>query len=200
MSGRSGAGSSLVAYEGVDALLRAGAALRARGERVRVLVVGEGADRNRLEALATDSPGLCVFTGNVPRSDVRRFHHAIDVFVLPRRDWSVCRLVSPLKPVEALGCGRPVVATDLPPQRELITHGVDGLLVQPESDRDLQEALQSLVASEDLRRTMGEHGRTKVAATRTWTRNAATYDRLYASLLGRAGDGMPVAADHRRAR
>ena len=50
-------------------------------------------------------------------------HRAIDVFCVPRHDLPVTRLVPPLKPVEAMALGRPVVASDLPPLREIVTDG-----------------------------------------------------------------------------
>lgn len=62
--------------------------------------------------------------------------------------------------LEALSCGRAVVATDVPGCRDVVTHGVNGLLVPLKDAEALAEALEILITDGELRRKMGTAGRT----------------------------------------
>ncbi|MDO9454764.1 glycosyltransferase family 4 protein, partial [Nocardioides sp.] len=148
---------------------------------VRLLVVGDGPDRARLARLADGLPAT--FTGAVPPDDVRRWLLAADVSCLPRLDLPVTRLVPPLKPVEAMALGRPVVASDLPPLAELVRHGDTGLLVRPGDPEALAAALRTLAVDADMRHRLGRAAAQHVATTHTWSAVAATYTDLYARLI-----------------
>ncbi|MET3809190.1 glycosyltransferase family 4 protein [Arthrobacter sp. UYEF3] len=166
--------SSLVAYEGLDCLIGAFALLATRFPELKLLIVGDGVSRPALEVQSRESgfSDRIIFTGRVPRQQAARYHQALDVFVVPRKDLDVTRSVTPLKPVEALACARPVVASRLPALEEIVDDGVDGLLVQPENPEELSQALGVLLTEALLRASMGDAGRTKVLATRTWAANA----------------------------
>ncbi|WP_162260167.1 glycosyltransferase family 4 protein [Terrabacter sp. Root181] len=173
--------STLNAYEGIDVLLDAGALLD--DARLVVLVVGDGPARDRLTRQAAElrrsgTRTRFVLTGRVPHSRTREHHAAIDVFCLPRRATPVTRLVPPLKPVEAMALGRPVVVTDLPPLREIV--GPDRGVVVPEADPELlAQAVRELVSDPDRRSRLGARGRDHVASERTWSVAAAAYGQVY---------------------
>ena len=73
-----------------------------------------------------------IFTGRVRPEQARLYHLALDVFVVPRKDSAVTQAVTPLKPVEALASGRPVVASDLDALREIVHDGVNGRVTKAE--------------------------------------------------------------------
>ncbi len=128
-----------------------------------------------------------IFTGRVAREQTPLYHQALDIFVVPRKDLDVTRAVTPLKPVEALASGRPVVASDLPALREIVGDGVNGTLVPPESPGDLAAAIGRLLAEDEVRLAHGVDGRKEVLRTRTWSANAGLYNDAYQDLsLGRA--------------
>lgn len=177
--------SSLVAYEGLDCLIDAFALLAPRFPQLRLLIVGDGVSRPALEVQARESgySERIIFTGRVPREETARYHQALDVFVVPRKDLEVTRSVTPLKPVEALACARPVVASRLPALQEIVDERVDGLLVQPENPAALSEALAALLIDDSARSAMGSSGRAKVLASRTWAANARALAAAYTELL-----------------
>jgi glycosyltransferase involved in cell wall biosynthesis len=111
-----GSVSSITAYEGFDTLLRAAAMLPDLGAPARVLLVGDGPELRNLRELAAllGLSGSVVLPGRVPPAVARDAVDALDVLCVPRIDAPVCRTVTPLKPVEAMALGVPVVASDLP--------------------------------------------------------------------------------------
>ncbi len=179
-----GAVSSVVGYEGFETLLDAVAELRRAGLDARCVVVGDGTSRPGLIARA-ESLGIadaCHFPGRVGRDDALTWVEALDAVVVPRLDTPVCRMVTPLKPVEAMALGRPVIASDLPALRELV-EPVGGALVRPEDPNALAEAIAALAMAPERMIEEGAAGR-GFAASRTWAAMAGRYDRLYKSLRG----------------
>jgi glycosyltransferase involved in cell wall biosynthesis len=100
---------SLVAYEGIDTLVRAHARTPRR-RRPHVLIVGSGSHEKTLRRLARELGTLSevVFAGRVAADLVPSHFEAMDAVFLPRKDDPLTRLVPALKPFEALAQRRPV--------------------------------------------------------------------------------------------
>lgn len=180
-----GSVSSLVGYEGHDTILRTVAQLRRRGLDVSALIVGDGVARPDLVRLAHDL-GLgrhAVLPGRVPHEQASRYTAALDVLLVPRRDDRVTRLVTPLKPVEAMAIGRPVVASDLPALAEVLDAPRGGLLVGPDDVAGWADAVESLHDDRALYERLVTTGRA-LARERTWARAADAYDRVYRRCRG----------------
>lgn len=168
--------SSLVEYEGIDVLLHAIAQLPSDYE---CIVVGDGTARPSLEELKDRLQlGQRVrFVGRKPSEDIPYWYRALDVFAVPRKDTAVCRAVTPIKPVMALALGCSVVASDLPPLRE-ITGGF-AQYVPPESSEHLAEGIltayrQESPRAEKLGAFLDEH---------TWGHNAEIYKSIYQEVM-----------------
>ncbi len=180
-----GTTTSCFGYEGLDVLLDAVAAMRERGERAHALVVGDGPElatlRDRARRLGLT--GAAHFPGRVPADRVRHHHAALDVFAVPRLDERVCRMVTPLKPVEAMAGGLPVVASDLPALREIVEPGVSGELIPAGESARLADVLTNLAYSHQKRTSYGQAGQERVGANRTWTEAAYRYSQAYRVLI-----------------
>jgi glycosyltransferase involved in cell wall biosynthesis len=176
--------SSLVPYEGLDDLIAAFSLLAPDFPDLRLLIVGDGVSRPALQLQARESGvgDRVIFTGRVPRAQAVRYHQALDVFVVPRKDLEVTRSVTPLKPVEALASARPVVASRLPALAEIVVDGRSGVLVPAEDPAELAVALASVLGDERLRASMGHSGRLAVLNTRTWAANAQVLATAYSGL------------------
>ena len=176
--------SSLVAHEGIGTLLEAVKILndRAGTTTTRALIVGDGPERGALQRQAAALGLDAIFTGRVPMAKVRDYHAILDVFVVPRTPDRVCQLVTPLKPVEAMASGLPVVVSSVRALGELVKDKVTGLLVPPLDPGALADALRLLLDSPELRRKLGDNAREAVARDRTWEQNAARYRDAYARL------------------
>lgn len=175
--------SSLVDYEGLGTVLEAVASLRREGLDARVCVVGDGVSRPGLRRRAAEL-GLgehAVFPGRVPRDQVATYHQALDVFTVPRKDVRVCRMVTPLKPIEAMACGRPVVASDLPALSEIVLGPGAGALAPAEDAEAWAKTLGRLADAPEERASLGAAGRA-FAAGRTWAAGGEAYRDLYLDL------------------
>lgn len=180
--------SSIVEYEGIDVLLRAYASVqrtwREASPRPRLLIVGDGDRLEKLRALAGDL-GLrdIVFTGRVPHDDVLRYYGLIDIFVVPRKPTPVSRLVTPLKPYEALATGRALVVSDVEALQEIAEDSGGAVEVFPAGDHSaLSELLGRLSRDPQRRREMAEIGADWVRRERTWRANSEVYAQVYAEL------------------
>jgi glycosyltransferase involved in cell wall biosynthesis len=174
--------SSLVAHEGIGTLLEAVKILGDRGVRTRALIVGDGPERSALQRQAAALGIDAIFPGRVPMSEVRAYHAVLDVFVVPRTPDRVCQLVTPLKPVEAMASGLPVVLSAVKALSEIVNDKVTGLLSAPLDAAALADVLSTLLDSPDLRAELGANAREWVARDRTWAHNAARYREAYERL------------------
>jgi glycosyltransferase involved in cell wall biosynthesis len=149
----------LVAYKGLDVLLRAVA-----GTTLNAVIVGGGPERPALEAQAA-TLGLgtrVVFAGEVDVDELARFYRAADYFVLPSTTPAEMFGVSLL---EAMACGKPVISTALTTGvAEVNAHESTGLVVPPGDAQALRGAMERLAGDADLRRRLGEAGRRRVLA------------------------------------
>ena len=153
-----------------------------RGVRTRALIVGDGPERGTLQRHAAQLGLDAIFTGRVPMAKVRDYHAVLDVFVVPRTPDRVCQLVTPLKPVEAMASGLPVVVSGVRALGEIVQDTVTGLLFPPLDAEALADTLQLLLGNPELRRELGANAKQWVARDRTWEHNAARYRDAYARL------------------
>lgn len=176
--------SSLVDYEGVDTLLEAAATMVKAGDPVRVLIVGDGNARPRLERVAEKLRlgRRVTFTGRVSPDEVLRYYGMIDVFVVPRRNDRVCRLVTPLKPFEAMSTGTALVMSGVEALQDIAEESQAAATFHPEDPDDLVATLRPLIVDPAARRRLGDRGYDWVRNDRTWTKNAARYQELYREL------------------
>ena len=173
--------SSLVAYEGIDDLIKS---LEYLDSSVVLVIVGDGVERPYLEEL-TEELGLeqrVYFVGRKPHSEVREWYAMLDVFAVPRKDQMVCRNVTPIKPLMAMRLSVPIVASDLPALRE-ITAGA-AYYSRPEDPSsiaaEITEALsREMTLAPAIRDFLREH---------TWEYNAKKMKNLYTQ-LGGTGEG-----------
>jgi glycosyltransferase involved in cell wall biosynthesis len=161
-------------YKGLDVLIRA--MERVRG---RLLVVGQGPQRASLQALAREL-GLddrIAFLGEVSERERRLLLHACDVFVLPSTDRSEAFGIAQL---EAMACGKPVVASNLPTGVRLVNQDeVTGMLIPPGDSDALVGALNVLLEDDALRTGLGKAAQLRVEQEFTAERMIARTLRVY---------------------
>ncbi|MDA4122998.1 MAG: glycosyltransferase family 4 protein [Thaumarchaeota archaeon] len=164
-------------WHGVDLLLQAGSALQTRHPRLRFLLVGPSYGRYETLAADLNLASICTFTGAVPYSETPSYMNACEVLVAPynpsgdelRQKYGIG---FPLKILEYMACGKPVVASDVPPIDALVTSKELGLLVPPGDAAALSSALEELIDDSDESSRIGQRGKALVESRYSWSRFA----------------------------
>lgn len=180
-----GSVSTLNDYEGFDTVIQAIDLMADPG--VVLLLVGGGPTRTGLEAIAR-AAGVServVFTGRVPHDHVREYLDAMDVFVVPRRETPVTRLVPPIKPLEAMAVGLPVLASDLSPLVEIVRPGVFGEVARAQDPAAWADRMAALRYAPEHRKGLGARAAEFVVRERTWAWAAHRYADVYAAAVRR---------------
>jgi glycosyltransferase involved in cell wall biosynthesis len=156
--------------KGFDVLLRA----LPRVPEAHVVLVGDGAERERLELLAGEL-GIHERVHWHGWSDESRVYlPTFDVFALPSRFEGF-----PLVVLEAMLAELPVVASDVGSVAEAVLDGQTGLLVPPDDPDTLARALRELLKERGRRRAMGAQGRSLVLERFTAQTMARSFESLY---------------------
>jgi glycosyltransferase involved in cell wall biosynthesis len=124
-------------------------------------------------------------TGRVPHAEVADLYSIAECVVYPRILTRTTALTTPLKPLEAMAMGLPIVVSDLPPLRELVRDGETGVSFAAGDHEALARACVSLLEDASLRGRLGNAAREFTVRERRWPTIVETYDRVYTSVLGR---------------
>ena len=172
---------SLYRYEGIAWLVRAVAELRRRGVALQLLIVGQGEAMPEVQAAIREAGARDYVraVGQVSHDQVERYYSLMDVMVYPRRRIRLTELTTPLKPLEAMAQGKPVLASDVGGIRELVEPEIPCMLFQPDDMDDFCSKAAQLFSSELLRRQVGEAGRQMVLREKDWTVLAQRYRGVY---------------------
>ncbi|MHB8311745.1 MAG: glycosyltransferase family 4 protein [Candidatus Dormibacteria bacterium] len=179
---------SLKPWHGVEVLLSAVGRLAPDRPNLRVLVVGDGPGRATLErqALGDALAGRVTFAGAVPSSEVPAHLAAFDVAVapfLPAQDF----YFSPLKVVEAMAAGRPIIASRFRPIEEMLRGA--GLLVPPGDPEALAGAIAGVLDDRSEAARLGAMARRQAVDEHSWDRVASLI--LAAAARLRHPEGAP---------
>lgn len=167
-------------FKGVDRLLEAFA--RIDQPDAYLLIVGDGELQPALVA-QSESLGIgsrTVFAGKVANRETPPYYATADLVALPTAPPESFGMVL----IEAMACGTPVVTSDIPGVRSVVSAGQDGLLT-PVGDIDaLALRLGELLADPARRRAMGLAGRAKVERMYSWPAIIDRLEQVYADALG----------------
>ncbi len=175
---------SIVGYEGLDDLVTAFAQVLEYQPQSRLLIVGDG---NAFVSLQRQAQSLGLedkirFTGKVSFNEVARYYSLLDVIALPRKLFKVCQLVSPLKPVEAMAMGIPLVVSDVQALKEMVTPGETGLVHTSGDPNSLAEQLLVLANNPSLRQQLAQAAYADMQTNRTWNKVAGDIEAVYTDL------------------
>jgi len=158
---------------------------------VRVVIVGDGKDRCRLEAEARNR-GLrnVTFTGPLPKREMPAVLAAADVCVAILQDIPMFRTTYPNKVFDYMAAGRPTVLAIDGVIRAVVEEAAAGVFVRPGDARAMADAIGTLAADETSRRRMGASARTFVVARFNRDRQAEQFRGVLVDMVsGRGLDG-----------
>jgi len=144
---------------GLETLLDAAAQLKNNPE-VIFLIVGEGAEKDRIKALALSRSLTNVrFLDQQAREDIPAFISASDACLVLLKKDDVFKTVIPTKMLEFMSCARPVILAVEGQARDIVEEAGAGLIIPPENSAELTHAVEKLSADPQLGKTLGGKGR-----------------------------------------
>lgn len=157
--------------------LRTAALVHEKMCAARFLIIGEGPERPVLEQLARELnlQDAVQFLGN--RSDIPELLSALDVFVLTSQ-----MEASPVSIMEAMACGKPVVAPRVGSIDESVIDGVTGYLVEPGKSTLAADRILRLLEDPSLARRMGQAGRERVCQRSSLESMVTGYEELLSTI------------------
>jgi PEP-CTERM/exosortase A-associated glycosyltransferase len=172
---------SLGGLEGIPLLIDAFKEIRRRQPRARLLIVGDGPERQALGAAvkAADLEGIVQLTGQVPHDQILSYYSVMDVLVYPRIDARINQTVTPLKPLEAMAMGKVCVASDVGGLKELVKDNVTGLLFPAGNVPALTEQILRLESDKALSVRLAAEAQAAVRREREWSAIVSRYAGIY---------------------
>lgn len=134
-----------------------------------LVLVGDGPMRGSIEKKVHDAAlsERVLITGKVPHEQIQYFLDLFDVAIMPDSN----PFGSPMKIVEYMAMGKPIVAPAYGPVTEIITHGETGLLFNPRDKEACIKVIEQFLSSSELREQLGNNARQVVLTQHTWTKN-----------------------------
>jgi glycosyltransferase involved in cell wall biosynthesis len=167
----------LYEYKGVARLLVAADHLHARGIELELAFIGPQTAFSR-RLFATSSRPWVRVLGSVDNQTKWDALDAADVLCVPSTQESFGRVY-----LEAWAKGKPVIGCRIPSVSEVVTDGVDGILVSAYPSSELESALERLLSDPLARREMGARGRMTLEERFTWPKVVARVEAVYEALL-----------------
>jgi glycosyltransferase involved in cell wall biosynthesis len=148
--------------------------------KLRLLIVGDGPQKMELIRLSNDLElrNLTEFVDSVPHDQVPNYLNRLDIYVAASRLESFGVAV-----VEASSCGLPVVVANVGGLPEVVKHSKTGFVVEKENIESLASAIITLVKNEELRKKLGEQGRSHVLQHYKWNQNVSQMEQVYIDCL-----------------
>jgi len=150
---------SIAWWQGVDILVKAVAKIKNLLDKpVKLLIVGDGPEREKIEALCKKLNAYCDITGFVKHEDALKLLKTFDVLVVPRRRISSTEAVIPIKIIEAWALGVPVIATAHEVFKYAgLRNGEDIVLCEPVPD-DVANKTLIVLTDRELRMRLSKRG------------------------------------------
>jgi len=145
---------------GLETVIAAAAQLQDTNPEIIFLVVGEGAEKERIVGLARGRAlSNLRFIDQQPREKIPAYICASDVCLVPLKRTDVFKTVIPTKMLEFMSCARPVILGVDGQARAILEEARAGLVVEPENSGALANAIRFLNANRERSRELGQNGR-----------------------------------------
>ncbi len=167
--------------EGLDLLVDAFIDLHAKGLPNKLVIYGTGIMLNKLKGLIKGDD-LIEYRGVFKQDQIVEVYSKVDIIINPRKKSFLSDSVTPLKPLEAMGFEKLIMASNVGGMREIIIDSKTGILFQPDSVEALKSAINNVLVSDNIQ-TMIDNAKIYVKKHRSWQSNAIKYKEIYNNLL-----------------
>jgi glycosyltransferase involved in cell wall biosynthesis len=173
---------------GLDTIIAAAAQLRDTNPQIVFVMLGEGADKERITALARDR-GLynLRFVDQQPREKIPSYIGASDACLVLLKKNDLFKTVIPTKMLEFMSCARPVILGVEGQARAILEEAQAGLVIEPENASALIDAIRYVAANREAAETFGKNGREYIVRKFSRRQTAERYIRVLEQLLNLPG-------------
>jgi glycosyltransferase involved in cell wall biosynthesis len=180
---------------GLETMISAAEMLQKAAPNVVFMLLGEGADRQRILSIAESKHlnNLRVVSQQ-PREKIPDYISASDACLVLLKKSDVFETVIPTKMLEFMSCGRPVILGVNGQAREVLERARAGIYVEPENPAALCEAILKLQHQDYLRESLGRNGREYIVHNLSRESTAAAYLDILNRLVGKTGISQNTAA------
>ncbi len=170
---------------GLETLLDAASTLQTEKPEVMFVLIGEGAEKERIKTLA-ESRGLqnVKFLDQQPRQRIPDFISASDACLVLLKKTEIFKTVIPTKMLEFMACARPVIVGVDGQAREIIEDSGAGVVIEPENSEALVQSIERLMADRELGIALGQKGREYIEKNFSRAQTAAKYIDVLQPLTG----------------
>jgi len=158
--------------EGIEYLLKAVSLIQNKEENIFLLIVGpyDPIYYNELKRFIVKLgiTNRVIFTGTIPNSYISQYYSIIDIIVIPRKNLRVNRLVTPLKPLEAMAMERVLLTSDLPALKEMV---------------NLADKILKYLKDSHVREQLGKKARIFVKKNFEWRNLIKNYFEVYERII-----------------
>jgi colanic acid biosynthesis glycosyl transferase WcaI len=175
---------------GLETLLDAAAQLQHQNSDIVFLLVGEGAEKERIKALAGSRGITSVrFLDQQTRDTIPAIISASDVCLVLLKKTDVFKTVIPTKMLEFMACARPVILGVEGQARRILEDAGAGIAIEPENSTALVDAILKLKANPELRQSLGQHGREHILRHYSRGQTAEKYIEILEKLVRQRNHG-----------
>jgi colanic acid biosynthesis glycosyl transferase WcaI len=180
---------------GLETIIAAATELRDTNPEIVFLMLGEGADKDRIAGLARERHlNNLRFVDQQPRENIPAYINASDACLVLLRKTDLFKTVIPTKMLEFMSCARPVILGVDGQARMILEEARAGLVIEPESSDALVNAIRRLAANPDKARELGENGREHIVRKFSRRHTAEKYIRVLDHLLNLPERSSPELA------
>jgi len=166
--------------KGIDYLIKSLSLVNKKISNSRLLVIGEGAYKKKLQKLAGSlNLANIEFLGSVPHQKLPDYYNLSDVFVLPAVTSKIGTEGQGLVLAEAMSCGTAVIGTESGGIKFLIKNNQNGLLVTERDEYGLADNIIKILSDNKLRQKLSKNGMKFVKKNYSWDVIVKKFDKLY---------------------
>ena len=167
--------------EGLDLLIKAFIILHEEGLENKLFLYGNGVMLPELKKLAKDCDFI-EFKGRFSQDQISDVYSEVDIIVNPRKKTFLTDSVTPLKPLEAMGYKKLIMASNIGGMREIIENGKTGILFNSDSIQSIKSEIYSVLNMKDYS-CIVENASSYIESHRSWRANAIKYRNIYKNLI-----------------
>jgi len=170
--------------QGLDTLIEAAARLQNVAPEVLFLLIGEGADRGRIQNLATTRRLTNIrFVDQQPRAKIPALISASDASLVLLKKADLFKTVIPTKMLEFMSCACPLILGVEGQARDIMEQAQAGVAIEPENPEELVDAVIRLAKDRALREELGNNGRRYILQHFSRERKAFHYIEILQSMM-----------------